>query len=886
MSENGFPPLPTLSSNSPSNTWRPPAGAWTASRQSQGQKPNSEVDPRLAEKIPVEVLIHIFSKLDTHDLRKGSLVCRRWARVIKDDTCWRLALEWRYGRLPIRRVAPTWQKEYLRRGHLTRDWSRRRGTESVQFDPFMVGRITEIMVDYAEGKMFAGSLERGCVAMANPITGKIERDLIYSRADEIPDQISALKMDKFRILAGFGSGEMVMITDFLDRGPSRYTLKRFTSHHNRSVNCFACKPKYVEVVLSGSEDGTVKVWDFTTLLCVRTLGTGAVTINPDAILHVDFDPKAHVIAATASGKLLIWDIDLTSLISNHAIVPPDQSNSGPVLIPTRTIVVRPTPPPGTDPAPPKIAALLWDPAISTAITISKALVSEGGVMRWNVRDGSQVGIFLLPNMGEKVNVGAWDRIEFGPNPTGSSYLVTGHEGGTIVQWLINDKISDDDAPPARSSSRLSISSASSPRPSIANPSKSIVRPLRVLRLAHASPITHVVLDPWKIVSASQDGTVKVWDLLTGDGIRALLVRAVRAAGGGWHDDVARHAIGCLWIGPHQVIATVGGSQIKTWNFQRRVTNTSAPGKRKDMRNRARANANNARIRGAQQSQQQREYRDWRDEVRLTRDEMEAERRELHAQREHEAKLRGMSLGLSDEELLSYALMVSMEEQEQQEFSRVVDESLVVSGAPETPTQNPRNIQTPRLRGQQQQRRGQNQRRRMDAWEDEWDEEAYNDEWHSALEADEDYSSYLVSPARRSTASSLSSGSERDLSSSWDGNDHGGGAHWFETGEDQVLSGSAPTHTLVFGSSLRGSGGRSGRNSVGGSGDIRASPVMPTGNALSPVGGDRTVRVSPRMRGMGLEGAVAARSGHVGVVSRQSLEEMELELALEMSLYDH
>jgi hypothetical protein len=92
-----------------------------------------------------------------------------------------------------------------------RDWTKG-SRHVVQFDS-RIGRIDEMYVDPEEDRMVVASLENGIISrsyifyelnfvtigiasLCNPITGKVDRDLIYFNNDRVPQELASLYIDR------------------------------------------------------------------------------------------------------------------------------------------------------------------------------------------------------------------------------------------------------------------------------------------------------------------------------------------------------------------------------------------------------------------------------------------------------------------------------------------------------------------------------------------------------------------------------------------------------------------------------------------------------------------------------------------------------------------
>lgn len=111
----------TASSSSASQTRHPSSSAsGTGSLQSSIHRET----PSVIKNTPPEVLVHIFSFLDSESFTSASLVCREWHSVASDDYAWKAAFDRFFSvHSVIPRLSTSWRGEYLYRSHLLRSFS-------------------------------------------------------------------------------------------------------------------------------------------------------------------------------------------------------------------------------------------------------------------------------------------------------------------------------------------------------------------------------------------------------------------------------------------------------------------------------------------------------------------------------------------------------------------------------------------------------------------------------------------------------------------------------------------------------------------------------------------------------------------------------------------
>jgi WD40 repeat protein len=172
-----------------------------------------------------------------------------------------------------------------------RKWEKGRGTVLV-FDP-KIGPLDNIYVNFQNSWMLSGTLDRGMhcysqhstllhlhihvyfddeIAMAtksDPSTGKTERSAMFGHEDAEPSPVSSMKMDGHQIIWGHYDGYITITTRTIST--SGRQLKRFIDIHEGPVTALTTSSTLHNVVLSGGQDGIVKIWDIASGRCVGNL---------------------------------------------------------------------------------------------------------------------------------------------------------------------------------------------------------------------------------------------------------------------------------------------------------------------------------------------------------------------------------------------------------------------------------------------------------------------------------------------------------------------------------------------------------------------------------------------------------------------------------------
>ncbi|TPX37260.1 hypothetical protein SeLEV6574_g07950 [Synchytrium endobioticum] len=623
--------------------------------------------------LPDEILIACLANLEPQDLRLASMTCARFCTIVNDDSCWRSALLAYFGYLPTRRVSKaSWKQEYLKRSRFLKclSWDRMRGRHVLQFDP-RIGTVDHIHVDFEEGRMLAASLDQGLISACNPSTGKVERSISCTGDLLAPVPVSCIKLEKFRIAVGYTTGHIGIITNFRDRTDP--PLKVFRESHHGSSTELCWVPTLVGAIVSGGVDGRVFIWDITTLQRVRIL-----TGNTSKILKMACDATRHVIAGTESGSLVIWDLDISSHISQSlssaAILNGlDDIAAASVqsLAPAR--IVGPVPSAMEDRTP-QVVDMMYDPKTATAIVATKVIQSDLAIRRIDVSTGNITGVFVQGHGAFPPTILAWDRLHLGPNDKRQSILVSGDSGGNVCIWTVVDV-----------ESRPLAAQVSLGNSSHQVVSSEVIRfkPTHVIHNVHGQGVLSLHLDPFKVITGGGDGGAKVFDVMTGKCIRTCAVREGRggsagnvvAAAGVFNNNpdntiVSRKSVKAVWGGPYQTIAACG-NQIRTWDFAPVEGAGSRPFKhRKNRKQQSRNYPGGGNSNTPKKAQSPHvSHLDWED-VRDVVREREYERTIFDRRARNIRHVNGEA-DMTEEEFVSYALLLSVEEAERDAVRRTL-----------------------------------------------------------------------------------------------------------------------------------------------------------------------------------------------------------------------
>lgn len=524
-----------------------------------------------------------------------------------------------------------------------------------------IGLLESMYVDSEDTSLIVASLDHGIAAKCNPITGKVDRRLLYSTNDNVRLQISSVIVDKDRILWGFAQGFITLSTRTKTIA-SR--LKVFSDFHQGAVTVLALPAYLQEVVLSGAEDGQVKIWDVVTASCAWNFRPASSLARQPTCIEVT--PDQYIIIGYDDGSIVIWNVNVHKItLLNRNSHQEDYTEKCQLLeksLDETKVVI-----PGTRNG---VKFMSYD--IETKMFIV-AYEGQTDVKKYHAETGNCVGVFGYGHtMGTTITCMKWDKsplstitsLESAMNPRSPTsrkkggiislssspksvpssrqstptnakttrVLITGDDMGTICVWN-GDEVNRDDR---------------------------TVKPIRVLT-GHLVGISSIYVDACKIVTGSDDGWIRIWDMLTGININTLGNKIPKSANVD-RQDVNVTRVTNVWCNDYQGVATIG-YQVKSWDF--------SPAKQ--LLNRA-----GLRQKGRPCSSVIRDKFRYNIgcEVKESIKKLETEKIERQQEEKHINKL---SLGgLTDQEMLDYAMMLSAQDspEHQQDYVPDDDEELM------------------------------------------------------------------------------------------------------------------------------------------------------------------------------------------------------------------
>ncbi|KAI9283255.1 quinon protein alcohol dehydrogenase-like superfamily [Sporodiniella umbellata] len=501
-------------------------------------------------------------------------------------------------------------------------------------------------IDFEDSSAFVASTENGIAAKCNSSTGKVDRHFFYSTAEHIPIQVSATYVSKDRIAWGHLTGYVTLLVRTKTSTNVASRLKTFSGFHQGAVKVLALPSNIPDIVVSGAENGDIKIWNISTTSCSWTL-PGSSTLSYPTTLKVAGNQK--IIAGYSDGSIVLWSININQLLqeSRHQwdqvrrdkfarevnekklkILPFVADNTtlhiNTILYDsdTNTIVVSYTGhtelrkycvdtgvckaiygeghSPGNS-----ITCMSWDTSCSSTISLEEALKPKPK----NQRKGNIIHLSSPRSSGQNSPVQPF------LSGRSSRLLVTGDNMGVICLWDGNETNQDGK-----------------------------VRPVHTLSEGHMVAISSIYVDGFKVVTGSDDGWIRVWDPLTGTNIHTFGNKIPKNAPVD-RSDMNIMRVKNIWCNEYQGIATIG-HQVKTWDFSpaKQLLN------RRHLLPKGKGVSGNVRDRHRSEIGR---------EMKESIQKLESEKKE---RQKHEQKISKLTMeGLSDEEMLHYALMISQDD---------------------------------------------------------------------------------------------------------------------------------------------------------------------------------------------------------------------------------
>ncbi|ORZ08822.1 WD40-repeat-containing domain protein [Lobosporangium transversale] len=534
--------------------------------------------------LPIEILSHVVSHLEPSDLLNVSLVCRLLYHVVNADSCWKAAFMKFFGAsIPFKRLDPkSWRGEYIKRTRLLRRWEKGRGA-NIWINP-KIGQVSSLWSEVNSRSntdwFLAGSVNEGVVARCSPSLGKVQKDAVFRMAHHLHAIVSAMTMDRHRVLWGLSTGQVSLTT--LSYAAAGQTFQTFAGFHTGKVSCTKLIPNSFGFVLTGGIDGIVKLWDVSKARCVREFSTGFNLAENErkTIDHICCEPSSRIIAGTSGGEIFVWEVDI------HAIVTQVSASASGATSPAQSATSNTANHSTVTTSNPVISATL--PKVIKLPEQFKGVrylevdfgMNHGGLILAQAMDSKVMHLYDLETLAHlailkspahftAISAIYWDitkeerpmitslaRIH-GRNEI-PSLLVSGDQAGNICLWYLSDVLKRWKFHEKRLDLHLSQGQHG----------PLTWEPTCVLK-GHQSKVTSLFVDGLVIVSGGLDGWAKAWNPVNGQLIAVLNTGYVAG-----HDpnDMATTGVKCIAVNGLQCRGIMSvGRLIKSWDFSPEAT---------------------------------------------------------------------------------------------------------------------------------------------------------------------------------------------------------------------------------------------------------------------------------------------------------------------------
>ncbi|KAM3580436.1 hypothetical protein VKS41_007100 [Umbelopsis sp. WA50703] len=476
---------------------------------------------------------------------------------------------------------------------------------------------------------------------SDPATGKTERGFMFGHEDSLPMAVSSMKMDSHQIVWGHYSGYVTITTKTISTNGRH--LKRLIDFHDGPVTALATSSSLHSAVVSGGHDAIVKIWNTSSGRCVANL-LGARS----EIVKILIDSRKRIIAGCADGSVLSWNLDVVAIMaearstnSNRLTYDSPEDRPAPysqfpdVGIAPSTAEVR-------------VKDILYDD-VKDFVVVHYS--DSQKIYKYDISSGQCLAVFENPDSTAKVTCLQWDKeIESTTEEVGKAgtgWRQTRHRADIVAASNFSVLTSDEQL--STPTIRVLVSGDENGNICLFNMDSESAGSKPVIPLVsiqgHHTAISAIHIDACKIVTGSNDGWIKIWDPISGENIKILHNKIPRNAPID-RSNIDLFAVKSIVCTDYVGVAAIG-NQIKTWDF--------SPDKQLLSRRKLRPKKSNntGNIYGTRGQLQAEIHK----EVRESQTRLAEERR---AMEEATKSIQNLTLGLSDQECLDYAIMLSAE----------------------------------------------------------------------------------------------------------------------------------------------------------------------------------------------------------------------------------
>ena len=408
---------------------------------------------------------------------------------------------------PTRRLASTWRGEYSLRCNLLRIWQRGK-FQALSVSPHVGSPLDVVCVNHDRqtvlvGSMGGGMIGAGMLTVCDLRTGRVSKDVVHCSLDS-DAVVTAMKLTVNKLFVGFADGSVHMISNIKDGG-SFSTRKPFDSadRHLLKVTCIETITSangFSEVVAISSSIDAIKIWSVADGQLLSTISLENVREEP-VRLHVDPKNRTLVMATRLSIRswsgVSFYDSDMTSLKEIAPIIMGPSSNDQlEVLFDSASALVifaR------------NDSVHLYDTHTGTHVATLKLdgpLKSESSLSRDII---NSICFSVSP---ESLNLSSSNINVKSKRPC---IVAAGCQSGNVVIWNchhIFENVVDYKAHTFPTKHSVTT-----------------IFPQQILAAeSHAIPIKSVDIDKFKIVSIASSGEIRIWDAISGALMRVFSIK--------------------------------------------------------------------------------------------------------------------------------------------------------------------------------------------------------------------------------------------------------------------------------------------------------------------------------------------------------------------------
>ncbi|KAI8325772.1 hypothetical protein GQ54DRAFT_295152 [Martensiomyces pterosporus] len=306
--------------------------------------------------LPEELLIQILALLEPSELHQAGGVCRRWRRIVLDDSNWRRAFECVFTRRPFERLLPnrmptsragqswvgssrshtsSWRYEYIQRLRLCRQWKDVGGGDGQKRLEYNVraSSVDRVIVSERYGWALAVSMAGRAAVRSMPKTGKVfardndTHDIVFAmpklgeqgHVGNQEGRVCSLSTRIDRIVWGYDDGRM-SVTHLTKYGTMHKRVVAVDSHMGPVFDTAGPLDQLAQqhewraayegsgddyMIASAGADGSVRLWSDES---GETLHVLRGVFGAPLVRVTWAEGSRYVVAASSVGAIFVWDL--------------------------------------------------------------------------------------------------------------------------------------------------------------------------------------------------------------------------------------------------------------------------------------------------------------------------------------------------------------------------------------------------------------------------------------------------------------------------------------------------------------------------------------------------------------------------------------------------